>query len=250
MPTRTRLPASDPRERHVGASRCSPSRPRPPRRGSTACCRPAPGSRSPASAPSSRSISTAAAPSSVCSGSTKALRSSSRCATAPRGRDVAVVKTNSLSTNVSAEIYAWRLAVVLGFPEVVAPVSPVTLSGRSLAKLRDLLAGVSYGASRKEDARREVLAESTARSPRGAACPGRSSPGSNVSSRTVGWARANCSPRRTRPPGCAPTGRAPATGRSLCRRRAPCRNRTACISGASRRAGSPPTSRTSCCWMR
>ncbi len=75
------------------------------------------------------------------------------------GRDVAVVKTNSLSTNVSAEIYAWRLAVVLGFPEVVAPVSPVTLSGRSLAKLRDLLAGVSYGASRKEDARREVLAE-------------------------------------------------------------------------------------------
>ena len=75
------------------------------------------------------------------------------------GRDVAVVKTNSLSTNVGAEIYAWRLAVVLGCPEVVAPVSPVTLSGRSLAKLRDLLAGVSYGESRKEDARREVLVE-------------------------------------------------------------------------------------------
>lgn len=75
------------------------------------------------------------------------------------GRDVAVVKTNSLSTNVSAEIYAWRLAVVLGCPGVVAPASPVTLSGRSLAKLRELLAGASYGGSRKEDARREVLAE-------------------------------------------------------------------------------------------
>ncbi|MBK6898886.1 MAG: hypothetical protein IPH09_06335 [bacterium] len=75
------------------------------------------------------------------------------------GRDAAVVKTNSLSTNVSAEIYAWRLAVVLGCHGVVAPVSPVTLSGRSLAKLRDLLAGVSYGTSRKEDARREGLDE-------------------------------------------------------------------------------------------
>jgi len=75
------------------------------------------------------------------------------------GRDVAVVKTNSLSTSVSAEIYAWRLAVVLGCPGVVAPASPVTLSGRSLAKLRELLAGASFGGSRKEDARREVLAE-------------------------------------------------------------------------------------------
>lgn len=104
------------------------------------------------------------------------------------GRDVAVVKTNSLSTNVSAEIYAWRLAVVLGCPGVVAPASPVTLSGRSLAKLRELLAGASYGGTRKEDARREVLAELDRALAAGRGLPGAIKPwlGCFVQSRRLG----------------------------------------------------------------
>ena len=71
----------------------------------------------------------------------------------------AVIKTNSSNTRVTAEIYAYRLAVFLGFEHLVPPTSPVAIDGGALEKMRDLLADTSYPDDYKERARQQVVRE-------------------------------------------------------------------------------------------
>ncbi len=73
------------------------------------------------------------------------------------GNSVAVVKTTSSNTRVDAEIYAWRLAHLLGFGTLVAPVAPVVLDGPALEKLRDVLDAVTYDDEYKEANRGRVV---------------------------------------------------------------------------------------------
>jgi len=76
---------------------------------------------------------------------------------AETGDAAAVIKTNSSNTRVTAEIYAYRLAVFLGFEHLVPPSSPIAIDDGALEKMRDLLAGTSYADEYKERARLSVV---------------------------------------------------------------------------------------------
>lgn len=71
---------------------------------------------------------------------------------------VAVVKLNSRHSQASAEVFAWRLAHYLGFPDIVIPAVPVRLKGGALLKLRRLFMGLSYDDPAKEKIRLEIVA--------------------------------------------------------------------------------------------
>lgn len=73
------------------------------------------------------------------------------------GRSVGVIKTDTSNTSTVGEIYAYRLARVLGFSEIVAPTIPVTLHDGALRKVRDLLTSLRYRDANKESNRVKVL---------------------------------------------------------------------------------------------
>ncbi len=70
---------------------------------------------------------------------------------------VGVIKTDSSNTRTEGEVFAYRLARLLGFGELVAPTLPVQLRGGALRKVHRLLAEVSYRDGVKESARQQVL---------------------------------------------------------------------------------------------
>lgn len=88
------------------------------------------------------------------------------------GQSVAVVKVESRNTRVAAEVYAYRLACLLGFGELVVPTSPVVVSGGALTKLHALLASVSYEYEWKEKGRLQVLERIEAAQAAGEGFPG------------------------------------------------------------------------------
>lgn len=75
------------------------------------------------------------------------------------GQSLGVIKTNTSNNSTVGEIYAYRLARLLGFSEIVAPVIPVELHGDALRKVRDLMTSRRYSDAAKERNRRSVLDE-------------------------------------------------------------------------------------------
>lgn len=76
---------------------------------------------------------------------------------AETGRSLGVIKTNTSNNSTAGEIYAYRLARLLGFSEIVAPVIPVELHADALGKVRDLMNSRRYSDAAKERNRRSVL---------------------------------------------------------------------------------------------
>lgn len=76
---------------------------------------------------------------------------------AETGRSIGVIKTNTSNTLPEGEIYAYRLARLLGFSDIIAPVIPVDLHGGALTKVRDLLRQKTYKDANKENSRRYVV---------------------------------------------------------------------------------------------
>lgn len=74
-------------------------------------------------------------------------------------RSLGVIKTDTSNTSTVGEVYAYRLARVLGFAEIVAPTIPVTLNDGALRKLRDLMNSRRYRDANKEANRIKVLRE-------------------------------------------------------------------------------------------
>lgn len=74
-------------------------------------------------------------------------------------QSLGVIKTDTSNTSTAGEIYAYRLARLLGFPEIVAPVIPVELNEGALKKLRDLMSSRRYSDANKEKNRQAVLAD-------------------------------------------------------------------------------------------
>lgn len=72
-------------------------------------------------------------------------------------KKLAVIKLNSRHSQASAEVFAWRMACYLGFPEIVVPATPVTLQGGSLLKLRRLFLNLTYSDPAKEKKRLEIV---------------------------------------------------------------------------------------------
>lgn len=70
-----------------------------------------------------------------------------------------VIKTNTANNSTAGEIYAYRLARLLGFSEIVAPVIPVELHVGALKKLRDLMSSRRYSDVHKERNRNLVLTQ-------------------------------------------------------------------------------------------
>ena len=76
---------------------------------------------------------------------------------AQTNRSLGVIKTDTSNTSTVGEIYAYRLARFLGFPEIVAATIPIELRGGALAKIRSLLRGTTYNDANKERNRLAVL---------------------------------------------------------------------------------------------
>ncbi len=70
---------------------------------------------------------------------------------------LAVVKLNSRHSQASAEVFAWRMAYFLGFPEIVVPAVPINLKDGALIKLRRLFLNLSYKDPYKEKVRLEIV---------------------------------------------------------------------------------------------
>lgn len=75
------------------------------------------------------------------------------------GESIGVIKTNTSNNSTVGEIYAYRLARLLGFSDIVAPVIPVELHEGALRKLRDLMNSRRYSDQAKERNRQRVLAD-------------------------------------------------------------------------------------------
>jgi hypothetical protein len=70
---------------------------------------------------------------------------------------LAVIKLNSRHSQASAEVFAWRMACYLGFPDIVVPAVPAQLKGGALLKLRRLFLDLSYEDPAKEEIRLEIV---------------------------------------------------------------------------------------------